>query len=68
MSNKRRGFFCCLGSKGSKHRVVNIYDRDELKAKFRKKRDWRMTDENLIELAKKFHSHCNDEMTKPMFK
>ncbi|CAI2383312.1 unnamed protein product [Moneuplotes crassus] len=67
MKEKRKGLFGCFRS-ANKHRVVNIYDRQALMENFNKERDWKMTDETLIELAKRFQAHCIDEMDKNMFK
>ncbi|CAI2383036.1 unnamed protein product [Moneuplotes crassus] len=67
MKGKNKGFFGCL-RRGNKHRVVNIYDRQALIENFHKFEDWKMTDETLIDLAKRFQAHCTDEMDKNQFK
>jgi len=68
-SNTHRGFFSCFGGRGGGTRTVNIYDRESLRDRYHKFKDWTMSDETLIQLAKRFQTYSvQDEMTKPMFK
>lgn len=69
MQARSKGFFSCFSAKLAKHRTVNIYDREGLRDKYGKFQDWRMSDETLIDLAKRFQAYSiGDEMTKEMFK